>query len=78
MAEGGKSIFLNLRVIAGEGRTYFGVAVGEKGAPVGLLEAIWAQREEKVMGMGVWEVVVVQVVPRCEVQAASGQHDLPA
>ena len=27
------------------GRTYLGVAVGEKGAPVGLLEAIWVEKE---------------------------------
>jgi len=35
-----------LRVIDKEGGTYLGVAVGEKGAPDGLLEAIWVEKEE--------------------------------
>jgi len=30
--------------------TYLGVAVGEKGAPVGLLEDIWAEKEESYDG----------------------------
>lgn len=58
-----------------KGSTYLGVAVGEKGAPGGLLEAICAVKEERVIGDG-WKVVVVEVMPRCELQAASGQDDV--
>jgi hypothetical protein len=49
-----------------------GVAVGEKGAPCGLLEAIWAQRKRRGSGYG--EGVVVVEVPRCEGQASRRAH----
>lgn len=60
-------VFIKLRVIEGR-RTYLDVAaVGEKGTPVGLLEAIWAlwalwARREECYGRWLMEIVVVLVV----------------
>ena len=70
MGRSNQLVFIKLQVIEGR-RTYLDVAaVGEKGTPVGLLEAIWAlwalwalwARREECYGRWLMEIVVVLVV----------------